>query len=129
MGRLRPELLERCERFADRGLALALTLQRKRVFNRAVDQVVGCFTSVGANVFEADEAMSRKDFCKSLTIAVKEANEARFWVRRAKANQWVAPSRLPSLEAEAMELKRLLGAIVLRTKQSDAKAMRSGTRG
>jgi four helix bundle protein len=129
MGRLRAERLERSERFADRGLALAQTLQRKRVFDRVVGQVVGCFTSVGANVFEADEAMSTKDFCKSLAIAVKEANEARFWLRQAKANLWVSPSRLVPIESEAIELKRVLGAIVLNTKRNDAKAVQSRARG
>ena len=96
---------------------LTRELQKKRVFSRAIDHVVGCFTSVGANVFEADEAMSRKDFVKCLSIAVKEASEARYWVRRAKSNQWVSPKRLASLEQEAEEIRKVLGAIVLNTKR------------
>jgi four helix bundle protein len=83
--------------------------------------MVGCFTSVGANVFEADEAMSRKDFCKSLAISVKELNESRYWIRRAAANGWTKPQRLAPLEAEAIELKRVLGAMVLRTARTTGK--------
>lgn len=120
MGRLRESLLERSETFADRGLSFAQALQRRRVFGRVVDQVVGCFTSVGANVFEADEAMTRKDFCKSMAIAVKEVNEARYWIRRAKANKWTSENRLVPLEAEALELKKVLGAIVLNTRGKDS---------
>ena len=52
MARLRAEMLERVESFADRGLKLAQTLERKRVYPRVIDQTVGAFTSVGANVFE-----------------------------------------------------------------------------
>ncbi|HMN39790.1 MAG TPA: four helix bundle protein [Phycisphaerales bacterium] len=118
MGRLRTPLLDRVEAFADRGLAFARKMEDEGVWNRVIDQTVGCFTSVGANVFEADEAMSRKDFCKALAISVKELNESRFWIRRAAKNAWVSAKRLAPLEAEAVELKRILGAMVLRTAQS-----------
>ena len=121
MGRFKPSLTERAEAFADRGLALARELERRRIWNRVVDQMVGCFTSVGANVFEADEAMSRKDFCRSLAISVKELNESRYWIRRASANGWVEPQRLEPLEAEAIELKRVFGAMVVRTARSTGK--------
>lgn len=117
MGRLKQQLLERCEAFADRGLALASALTRKRVFPRVIDQVCGCFTSVGANVFEADEAMTRKDFCKSLAIAVKELSECRYWIRRCRTNAWIPKERLELLEQEAIELRKVLGAIVLNTRR------------
>lgn len=65
--------------------------------------------------------MSRKDFCKSLAIAVMELNECRYWIRRGASNGWVKPQRLAPLEAEAIELKRVLGAMVLRTVQTTGK--------
>ena len=76
MSRLREELLDRIVEFGDRGLQLAEALDRKRVFARLTDQISGCFTSVGANVYEAHEAMSDKDFCKALGVAIKEASES-----------------------------------------------------
>jgi four helix bundle protein len=121
MGRLRASTLERAEQFADRGLAMARELERKRVWARVLDQVVGCFTSAGANLFEADEAMSRKDFAKALAISVKELNESRYWIRRAVANGWIPQKRLAPLESEATELKRMLGAMIVRTIRTTGK--------
>ena len=37
-------------------------------------------TSVGANVFEASAACSRKDFVNKMTIASKEARESFYWL-------------------------------------------------
>jgi len=37
-------------------------------------------TSVGANVFEASAASSRKDFINKMTIASKEARESYYWL-------------------------------------------------
>jgi four helix bundle protein len=53
-----------------------------------MDQIAASGTSVGANTFEADEAMSRKDFCKALGIANKELNETRFWLRLFVRREW-----------------------------------------
>jgi four helix bundle protein len=49
----------------------------------------GSGTSVGANIFEADEAMSRPDFCRMLGIVIKELNETRFWLRLVVARKWI----------------------------------------
>ena len=102
MGRLRTPLLDRVEAFSDRGLAFARKMEDEGVWNRVIDQTVGCFTSVGANVFEADEAMSRKDFCKALAISVKELNESRFCSRRSAKKRCVAAKRFSPHEQEAM---------------------------
>lgn len=112
MGRMSRELMDRAESLGDRFLNLARALERKRVWNRVIDQIVGCGTSVGANVFEADEAMSRKDWIKSMGIAVKELNEARYWLRRIEHQQWIASERIASLAADCDELRRIFGAMI-----------------
>jgi four helix bundle protein len=80
-GRLKPEFLDRTETFSDRCVAVAERLSTDRRFARVIDQLVGCGTSVGANTAEADEAMSQKDFRKSLAIVAKELSETRFFLR------------------------------------------------
>lgn len=82
MGRLKDDMLERVERYADRVLDVTEALERSRRPRRVVDQMTGSGTSVGANAFEADEAMSAKDFIKCLGVILKELNETRFWLRR-----------------------------------------------
>lgn len=117
MGRLKPQLLERVESFADRVLDVVEALQRKRVNRRVLDQLTGCGTSVGANVFEADEAMSRPDFCKCLALSVKELSETRYWMRLSGRRGWVKPSQLSALQAESIELSRILGTIIIRSRR------------
>lgn len=49
--------------------------------NRLVDQLTGCGTSIGANYGEADDALSKKDFAKTIGICRKEARETKFFLR------------------------------------------------
>ena len=44
-------------------------------------QLLKSGTSIGANVEEAIEGQSRKDFYVKLTIAYKEARETHYWLR------------------------------------------------
>lgn len=94
-------------------------LESKGVSRRIVDQVAASGTSVGANTFEADEALSRKDFCKALGIANKELNETRYWLRLFVRRAWVSQPSMESLLAEAEELKRILGAMIAKTRTND----------
>lgn len=81
-----------------------------------LDQIVAAGTAVGANVFEADEAMSRPDFVKCMSIAAKELSETRFWLRLIKRNNWINPASLISITAEAEELRRIIGKIISNSK-------------
>jgi four helix bundle protein len=65
--------------------------------------------------------MSRKDFCKCLGIAKKELNESRFWVRTTGRRRWLDPGSLTGLEQECLELKRILGAMIRKTRESDTR--------
>lgn len=119
MGRLDDDFLERIETFSVRCLQVTEELGRKRVSYRIVDQMIGCCTAVGANCFEAAEAMSRKDFVKCVSISVKELNETRFGLRLVMRQEWIGSDRLVGLLGEAEELKRILGAIITRTRARD----------
>ncbi len=116
MARLKAEFLERIESFCDRIVDVAEAVKEKGHSNRIVEQIMASGTSVGANLYEADEAMSRADFTKSVCISIKELNEAKFWIRFIGRRGWVAARRLATLEAEANELRRILGTMVSRTK-------------
>ncbi|MCC6970380.1 MAG: four helix bundle protein [Phycisphaerales bacterium] len=119
MGRLQPELLLRIESLAVRALDVVDALEAAAVSRRVLDQLTGCGTAVGANVFEADEALSRADFCKCIGIALKELSETLFWLRIIAHRRWIEPSRLDAIQAEAAELKRVLGAILSKTRQNN----------
>lgn len=44
------------------------------------DQLARAGTSVGANIHEAQYAQSRRDFIHKMELALKEANEASYWL-------------------------------------------------
>lgn len=121
MACLQEQFLERIESFADRVIHVATALEERSLSRRIVDQVLASGTSVGANIFEADEAMTRADFVKSLCIAIKELNETRFWLRLASRHNWIKQDRLSDLIQESTELRKILGTMVSRTKKHPRK--------
>ena len=48
---------------------------------RIITQLVGAGTSVGANYVEADDAVSKKEFLKSIGTCRKEARESKHFLR------------------------------------------------
>jgi len=60
---------------------LAKTVPQNQVTNRINTQLVGAGTSVGANYVEADDAVSKKEFLKSIGTCRKEARENKHFLR------------------------------------------------
>ena len=58
-----------------------LIKQNEYVISR---QLLRSATSIGANVFEASAAFSKKDFAHKMSIASKEARETYYWLKLLK---------------------------------------------
>ncbi len=69
------DLEERTARFGEAVIDFAKEIQQDAVTNRLISQLVGAATSVGANYVEADDAVSKKEFLKSIGTCRKEARE------------------------------------------------------
>ncbi|MFZ1249273.1 MAG: four helix bundle protein [Candidatus Saccharimonadales bacterium] len=65
--------------------------------------------SIAANYIEANEALSRKDFVMRVKISRKEAKETMLWLRLLDAPD--------ELQQEALELKKIMSAIIDKAKQ------------
>lgn len=81
-------------------------------------QLLRCGTSIGANVFEAQHAESRADFIHKMKLAIKEANETRFWLIICDASENYPPSS--SLKQNVEELIRIISKIIFSSKNSRA---------
>lgn len=79
--------------------------------NRLVDQLVGAATSIGANYCEADDAVSGKDFKKSIGTCRKESKESMFFLRMVAASEESLQAEARKLWREAKELNLIFGAI------------------
>ncbi len=115
-GRIRGDLSERVLQYAERVVALAEKLDADARPRRIVDQMIGSGTSPGANLAEADEAMSNRDFTKCLGIAIKELAETRFWLQLIIRRSYVSGTQIENLLDETDQLIRILKTIITRSR-------------
>ena len=93
-------------------------LARSQRHRKLVDQLNDAAGSIGANLEEAQAAESKKDFIHKNGIAVKEAREARYWLRLAYARERpLRKATTPHIE-EASELVAIITAIILKAKSN-----------
>ena len=80
-------------------------------------QLLRSGTSVGANVSEALQGQSKRDFLMKMNIALKEASETKYWLRLLMATEYFAEDKQHMIFADCVELERLLTAIVKTTSE------------
>ena len=74
-------------------------------------QLLRCGTSIGANVAEAQRGQSKADFIAKMSIALKEANEALYWLKLLYRTDFLTQSQFENLEKDIQELLGILIAI------------------
>jgi four helix bundle protein len=92
---------------------------------RVWSQAIAAGTSVGAHLEEADAASSRTHFISLNRGALREAREARYWLRLILATKLRNHERVPSLAEEADQLVRIVSAIVKRASRQAGDTERS----
>lgn len=76
-------------------------------------QVLKSGTSIGANVEEAILGESKADFIHKLSIALKEANETKYWLNLLKDSEILTnDENTQSLIDDCFEIIKLLTAII-----------------
>jgi four helix bundle protein len=80
------EIRERTFQFAVRVTKLVRQMPRTLDTVEIGRQLIRSGTSVGANVEEAHDAESQRDFVHKMSIARKEARESRYWLRLTQAS-------------------------------------------
>ncbi len=91
------DLEERTARFGEAVIDFARMIPQDAVTNRITNQLVGVGASVGANYVEADDAVSKKDFLKSIGTCRKEARETKHFLR-------MSACAVPELKPQARKL-------------------------
>ena len=84
-------------------------------------QILRSGTSIGANVNEAIEAQSKKDFISKMGIALKETSETIYWLRLLHATKYITKKQFDSICADAYEIKRIISSIILSSKEKGGK--------
>lgn len=72
---------------------------------------------MGANVEEADAGESSDDFVHKMKIALKEAQETRYWLRTIIAAEMLTDQETQDLCQESDELVRIINTIINNTRR------------
>ncbi len=81
-------------------------------------QILRSGTTIGALVREAEHAESKKDFIHKMNIALKEANETRYWLDILFKSDYIPSQHYHTLNDEVTQLIKLLASIVKSSKQT-----------
>lgn len=73
-----------------------------------IDQLARAGTSIGANIHEAQYAQSKKDFISKLEIALKESNEASYWLKLMHETKRIDTQSFQQTERLCGNIRRLL---------------------
>ena len=81
-------------------------------------QLLRSGTSIGANVAEAEDGISKPEFIAKMSIALKEANETLYWLRLLAKTNYLDDYQDSALVDECFEIRRLLAKIVKSAKEN-----------
>lgn len=71
-------------------------------------QLLRSGTSIGANIAEAQNAISKKDFVSKVYIALKECTESKYWIELLYRTDYLTKGTYISIKADCEELEKLL---------------------
>jgi len=103
-------------RFALRIVKLNEYLQKNGHFVLA-KQTLRSGTAIGALSAEAQYAQSKADFVHKLQIALKEANETRYWLRLVHGSNYINDQHFNSLLSDLESIIRILTRIINTSKE------------
>src|SRR5690625_5677921 len=94
----RPPLLTRIRKFCVRVIGLVRVLERQPGGGRDLArQLIRYAPSIHANLAEASPSQSRQAFIHKVSLASKEAQETRAWLKHIIDAQYFPPHRLKPL--------------------------------
>ena len=91
-------------------------LPDKRAFLIIGDQLLRAITSIGANIIEAQSSSSRREFIKFYEIALKSANESKYWLCLLRDSYPQLREQCRELLQETQEISNMLGSSILTLK-------------
>ena len=81
-------------------------------------QVLRSGTSIGANVAEADCAITKSDFLSKIYVAYKECSETMYWLLLLRETNYIDSRSYNSITKDCKELIRMLSAATKTTEKN-----------
>ena len=98
--------------YSDRIVKMYQVLTSQRNEHILSKQILRSGTSIGANVAESQSAQSDADFVSKMSIALKEANESLYWLKKMHKGNIITENEFISMQADNTELIKLLTSII-----------------
>ena len=103
-------VLEKSKRFAVRIVKLYTLLRDEKHEYVMSKQLLRCGTSIGANLSEAEYAISENDFLAKLYVALKETAETLYWLELLHDTGYLSDPEYTSISGEATEILKMLSS-------------------
>ena len=75
-------------------------------------------TAIGALVKEGEFAQSKADFINKMSIALKDANESKYWIELLHHGRYIDDRTFESIYNDVCEITALLSSIVKSSKEN-----------
>ena len=82
-------------------------------------QLLRSGTSIGANIAEANGAISKADFSAKISIAYKETLESKYWLSLLKDTDYIEQKAVESIYQDIDEIAKILFTILKTTRIND----------
>jgi four helix bundle protein len=112
------DIKHRCYQFSKETVQFISTVKYDRIYHSLFDQLLRSATSIGANIIEAKSGSSTKDFRNFYTIALKSANETKYWLCLIRDTILIEEKdRINRMITEADELSKIIASIIINLKK------------
>ena len=110
------DIKKRCYQFSRILLQFIGKTKYERIHYSIFDQLLRSGTSIGANVVEGGGGTSKKDVINFYHIALKSANETKYWLCLVRDSCECDKNELDGLLNEADELSKIIAASIIKMK-------------
>ena len=88
----------------------------ERIYHSMFDQLLRSATSIAANLVEGSAGSSKKDWRNYYAIALKSANETKYWLCLIRDTLEVSKEKVNELIVEANELSKIIASIIVKSR-------------
>jgi len=107
----------RCFYFAKDVLHFVKGVKIDKMYFSIFDQLIRSSTSIGANIIEAIAGSSNRDWKNFYVIALKSANETKYWLCLIRDTLGCDKKEIQRLLKEADEISKIIASIILRNER------------
>jgi four helix bundle protein len=115
---LAEDIRHRSYKFSVEVVKYVYSISVHKNFSSILNQLVRSSTSIAANIIEAKSSSSRKEFARYYQIALKSANETKYWLCLFRDALDLDKNKIEGFLKEVTEIANIIAASVKTLKSS-----------